>query len=86
MSDWPTSGRMMAGKDMGCDSCLAETNSPPHEPSSPSPLDHGGMERIGPVDVVDDPVGNEIPVEAEWIIVLDLAPGSLDGIGLANHR
>src|SRR3546814_20399240 len=85
MSDWPTSGRMVAGKDMGCGSCLAETNSPPHSPSSPSPLHYGGVKWIRPVDVVDDPGRHEIPVEAERIVVLDLAPGRFDGIGPANH-
>src|SRR3546814_5310910 len=70
MSDWPTSGRMVAGKDMGCGSCLAETNSPPHSPSSPSPLHYGGVKWIRPVDVVDAPGRHEIPVEAERIVVL----------------
>src|SRR3546814_11379091 len=66
-------------------SCLAETNSPPHSPSSPSPLHYGGVKWIRPVDVVDDPGRHEIPVEAERIVVLDLAPGRFDGIGPANH-
>src|SRR3546814_11785742 len=86
MSDWPTSGRMVAGKDMGCGSCLAETNSPLHSPSSPSPLHYGGVKWIRPVAVVDDPGRHEIPVEAERIVVLDLAPGHFAGLGPANPR
>src|SRR3546814_15695227 len=69
MRDWPTSGRMVAVKDMGCGSCLAETNSPPHSPSSPSPLQYGGVKWIRPVDVVDDPGRHEITVEAARIVV-----------------
>jgi hypothetical protein len=52
------------GKGHEGGSCPAKANSPAHYSSSPSPLLQDRCERVGPVDMFDDPFRHEIPVEA----------------------